>query len=65
MLILEFTTYLGDVFLDLIAAFRSKVEKGRKEDKSEDSEKKGRRKGDKKKNVKYMYTCAGFFYHNL
>jgi hypothetical protein len=35
VLILEFTTYLGDVFLDLIAAYRNKAEKGGKEDKSE------------------------------
>jgi hypothetical protein len=49
VLILEFTTYLGDVFLNLIAAFRSKAEKGGKGGKSEDSEKKGRRKGDREK----------------
>jgi hypothetical protein len=56
VLILEFTTYLGDVFLDLIAAYRSKVEKGRKEDKSENSEKKEKEERVKRRRREVLNT---------
>ncbi len=59
VLILEFTTYLRDVFFHLIAAFRSEAEKGGKEDKSEESEKKGRRKEDVEK------ACNGIEWNGM
>jgi hypothetical protein len=57
VLILEFqfTTYLGEVFLYLIAAYRGKAEKGGKEEKSEESEIK---KGGKDTGRKILYTCT-------